>query len=322
VATAELPTQLPSEANSTVLKLLPHGQHFTTPVTVTLAYKNAEFIPSGYLRVMRLADEQDNEWEVVPEASFVNGVATFKTNTFSYYTVVVYPEPVCDGTTEVTCKCEAGSFCAADGACLPLALDTVCKSGGFYTLHNAYPSDNLVADSVSAILGKYCGVEAKVIDQSDASVIDQCSGAPLLGMGNTVVMAGGFFTQYAARYFDRTLSPVYLDRDVSETADVSAPNQIKSRSGKVLHSYPDSDVSTTSDYFVIQLLADPSRGALFVHLYGHGNMGTAAASWYFQNSLLPSHSRDWTSFVVVHWVDGNGDGLAGDGDKFDVVAAE
>jgi hypothetical protein len=66
--------------------LTPHGQTFSTPVTVELAITNSS-IPTGQLSVMRATNDVSNDWAVVPGATFAAGKATFQTSQFSVYIV-------------------------------------------------------------------------------------------------------------------------------------------------------------------------------------------------------------------------------------------
>ncbi len=67
---AELPVGLP--ATGEVFAFLPHGTTFSSPVTVTLPYDP----DSGADAVLRLANESDTSWDIVDDATFVNGVAS------------------------------------------------------------------------------------------------------------------------------------------------------------------------------------------------------------------------------------------------------
>lgn len=73
-----------SVAVSPPIALTPHGQQFLVPVTVQLAYSG----PSAGLSLVRLDDEQDTTWEIVPGATFGDGIASFQTTHFSVVEVV------------------------------------------------------------------------------------------------------------------------------------------------------------------------------------------------------------------------------------------
>ncbi len=62
-------------------RFLPHGTQFLEPIEVILPYQGAAN------RVLRLDDESDTTWEVVPDAVFSEGRARFQTSSFSIYAV-------------------------------------------------------------------------------------------------------------------------------------------------------------------------------------------------------------------------------------------
>jgi len=74
---------------------LPHGLTFDEPVAVALAY-DVEAVGDVALVVMKLDDEEDTTWELVPGATFENGQALFSITSFSVYGVFEDPK----GTAE------------------------------------------------------------------------------------------------------------------------------------------------------------------------------------------------------------------------------
>jgi hypothetical protein len=83
VAEVAAPVDVPASyvAASPVYEFTPHGQTFSSPVTLTLGYTGSANT------VLRLDDDQDTTWEPVAPATFDNGTATVETSTFSYYVV-------------------------------------------------------------------------------------------------------------------------------------------------------------------------------------------------------------------------------------------
>src|SRR6478736_10045469 len=70
---------------------LPHGITFDEPVAVALSY-DAEAVGDVPLVVMKLDDEMDTTWEVVPGATFENGQAHFEITSFSVYGIFEDPK--------------------------------------------------------------------------------------------------------------------------------------------------------------------------------------------------------------------------------------
>ena len=93
-----LPTGLTRSGDA--YSFTPHGTNFAVPVTIRLPYRGSMQDSTNRLRVVRLSDDNDLSWEVVPGASFANGVATLQAVQFSIL-VVVSVETILQTTVEV-----------------------------------------------------------------------------------------------------------------------------------------------------------------------------------------------------------------------------
>lgn len=84
--TAVPPVPVPSiyTARSAIFAFKPHGEMFTTPVTITLPFT------TGGDAVLRLDDENDSRWQHVP-ATFGASSVTFMASRFSFYVVIQTP---------------------------------------------------------------------------------------------------------------------------------------------------------------------------------------------------------------------------------------
>jgi hypothetical protein len=73
------------------VKFTPHGLTFEQPVGVTMGYSapDPEDTP---LVAMKLDNDQDSTWEVVPGAKFENGEANFQITSFSIYCIFEDPD--------------------------------------------------------------------------------------------------------------------------------------------------------------------------------------------------------------------------------------
>jgi len=89
----------------------PHGLKFKVPITVTLPYTSDR----TDLVVLRLDDEKDTTWEIVP-STFEGGKARFQTSRFSYYIVGLRLD------ANATCQ----ELCPRIGAC---ATDCAARCG-------------------------------------------------------------------------------------------------------------------------------------------------------------------------------------------------
>ncbi len=81
LAPFNVPRYSSSTSSSGYFAFTPHGTQFANPVTVKMPYTG-----SGTF-VARLDNESDTTWEIVPGATFSNGVATFQMSHFSVLSV-------------------------------------------------------------------------------------------------------------------------------------------------------------------------------------------------------------------------------------------
>lgn len=299
---AKLPVATPVEALGTTVELTPHGRLFETPITVRLNYK-ASAAPE-LLRVMRLDDPSDPDWEVVEGATFLDGVATFESSTFSYYTVVVYPDPACGTTTSpVYCGgvCTPEQYCRTAGTCATILGDNLCGNSTIYALRNGFGADEAATDSMSAALAAHCGgTPVNSVSSTDPAVVDTCTGEPLVGAGNTLLMAGGFYTQRAVLHLERRISPIYFDTDGGTLF------QYKTRAGAVVAEWDVATQTSSHGFFTVALYPDTKRGSLVINVFGQTGEATLAGAWYFANVVLPSienGTKNWGKYVVVEWTD-------------------
>lgn len=328
VAVTDAPVPPPGTAMSQVLELTPHGTRFSTPARVTLRY--ASNAPPGRLVVLRLADAQSNTWEPVGGARFANGTATFDTTTFSFYVVTdgynCEPEPTPTNACGTTCG--AAQFCSSDVQCRPLVPAELCANNTLYVMHGELPdlsgvapadtpdarSGNRIAEALSA----WCGVTPAVLNQAEVGVLDACTDAPLLGSGNTIVLAGGGYAQRLGRFAVQGASPLLLGNG-STTGSL----RFTRRDGTVLEEFPGTRVNPTNDYFTYHVMTMPG-GALVLQVYGIGWEGTPAGVWHFVNRALPAirnGTATWSSYQLYEWTD-DGDGEKDEGDTYRLIAEE
>ncbi len=117
------PAQIELVSRPVVFK--PHGLTFKVPVTVTLPYVSTK----TDLVVMRLDDEKDTTWELVP-AKFEGGKAIFQTSRFSVYIVGLRLDvnatcqELCPRLQACTTDCATGCT-QARSACFPDAWGRV-----------------------------------------------------------------------------------------------------------------------------------------------------------------------------------------------------
>lgn len=112
-----------------VFAFTPHGTTFAAPVTVELAHAGA-----GNM-VLRLDDERDTTWEVVPGTTFAGGVVRFQVTRFSIYGVATGesdggPGAPCASTFDcATTTAECGTVIDDCGASHDVVAECPAKAG-------------------------------------------------------------------------------------------------------------------------------------------------------------------------------------------------
>ncbi|HEX6242345.1 MAG TPA: hypothetical protein VFZ61_15645, partial [Polyangiales bacterium] len=317
----ELPVALPMQAAAQVVELIPHGRLFDLPITIKLPYDADADVTK--LAVLRLDDPQDVDWEWVEGARFEGGIASFESTTFSYYTVVTFPETTCASLPAATAacggSCNAQQYCGSASTCTAIAQNNLCGNTQIIAVQSGESTvDNPSATDIATALAGNCGRTAAEKPITDVSVVQACSSELLIGGGNTVVLAGGPFTNAALRYLDRRISPVFLDSPDGNQ------QQFKTRAGNVLLQFDPSTISPSHDYFMIQIFPDTARGALVISAFGREGPGTRAATHYFVNTVAPAlkaGTRSWNGYVIGEWTD-SGDMIPNAADTFTVKASE
>ncbi|NMO14262.1 hypothetical protein HPC49_17650 [Pyxidicoccus fallax] len=328
LAVTEAPVAPPGTQMSQVLELTPHGTRFETPARVTLRYTGNA--PPGRLAVLRLADAESNTWEPVGGARFSGGTATFDTTTFSYYVVTdgFACEPQQTPANACGSACGGDEYCASDARCRRMLPSELCGNTSLYVMHGELPdlsgvapadtedarSGNLIAEA----LGTWCGVTPTPLNQAEKGILDACTDAPLLGSGNTLVLAGSGYAQRLGRFVVQDASPLLLG-----SGSTSGTLRFSKRDGTVLAEFPSSRVNPTNDYFTYHLMTMPG-GALVLQVYGIGWEGTPAGVWHFIHRALPdiqAGTATWSSYQLYEWTD-DGDGQKGPGDTYRLIAQE
>ena len=327
VTVAQGPIAAPGAAASEVVRFLPHGRHFTIPATITLHYSSST--PASQLKVMRLADDNADSWKPVGGVRFANGVATFETTSFSYYTVVANyactPQP---STPACAGACDTNSFCS-NNACVSFEQTNLCDNKSLVILNGENPDligispdqtpDGQAALALAGALATQCGFSPSSVSEADLGVLDPCDSAPLFGPDNTILVVGGNYTQRVIPYLNAAVSPVGEVYDA--TTDTYA---FSSRAGTTLTQFAANTLTPSHDYFVLQIMTEPRNGALVFSVYGIGWEGTPAAVWYFLNTVqaqMAAKTRPWAHYALVEWTD-DGNGVKDAADTFTVLAQD
>lgn len=215
-----------------------------------------------------------------------------------------------------TTACSATQFCTGT-ACAPLALSSVCSTPVANVLYDGLSIDDQVAASLGTTLSSVCspGLTVNAWPSNDAGVLlNTTTGQPWAHGGALFAIAGGPFGQKLVGYLERSaVSEVKFSSNATD-------NVLMRQSGAVLVQAPFGQTSATHDWFVLELVKQPSRGSPSLVAYGFGPQGTMAAQYYLQTQIIPSLNTFTKAWYVIEWTDGAAVGV-GAGDTFTLVAS-
>ena len=158
----------------------------------------------------------------------------------------------------------------------------------------------------------------------DGRFVNQNTGGPLGDAGSGVITFGGGYVNPVVRYAEMgSTSPV--DRAPVRFYGGAQNCSFQRWDGSEIPSasLPWSVINHDKDMFVIEVFEDGGGRRLMV-CYGIGWKGTYAAGKYFHEVVYPNLASYRFSWVVVKWVDSNGDGFVNGpsgGDAYTVIAS-
>jgi hypothetical protein len=158
---------------------------------------------------------------------------------------------------------------------------------------------------------------------TQASYVNQSTGRALGGSGAGIVSFGGSLVNPVVKYAESS-GTVQSDRAPLMYASSGGTCYFRFANGSSIAgaSLPVSVINVNQDMFLIEVYADGS--ARYVLLcYGFGWQGTYAAGKYFDGVLYPNLGSQSESWIIVKWVDSNGNGFVNgpfDGDTYTVIA--
>ncbi len=211
--------------------------------------------------------------------------------------------------------CRGTEFCEGT-ACLPVTLAGACELPLVYVVLDGVATDEDGGYQVARALAASCSPAPAItaVSLADAGVVlDSSTGQPFLRGGAGYAIVGGPYRQTTIGALERAGAT-----EVRVTGDNINISFVRSDGG-VLIEVPFANATPTHDWFLVELVKDPTRGAVALVTYGFSSAGTAAGAWYLAHRVLPMPSAFGKSWYVVEWTD-TGDATAGDSDTFTPIA--
>ena len=126
---------------------------------------------------------------------------------------------------------------------------------------------------------------------------------PITGVGNTFIAGGGAFGQEGIAYMEGRYTPLYLSNDGTTS------NIVNRNTGSVAMTL-DSNLTSTHDYFYVQVAVEPASGTLCFEAAGIYGPGTVAAGYFVQNIMMADPAKYTNSWYVFEWTESADGGLA------------
>ena len=218
--------------------------------------------------------------------------------------------------------CTATQFCTGT-RCDEAVFTNACANGAVTVVTDPFAVDTAAGMALGTALQSCsdAGATLTVAAQTQAGVLEQDAGEagawrPILGVGNTLVAAGGSYGQLAVGYLDSNgLTRAYVKTD-------GVTVWVYQRSTNVaLVTTSFSGLNAHHDFFLLELAVEPQSGTLSLIGQGFLAPGTSAAAYYGSQVVIPSRASYPDAYYAYEWTDTNMDGTPNAGDSYNQVAA-
>ncbi len=209
-------------------------------------------------------------------------------------------------------SCSATQFCTGT-KCADAVFANVCENPSATLVWDSYVGDNDAGAEIGQALVSSCSPPITFNQQqNEALAVDPTTGRPLLGVGDTYLIGGGWFGHAGMAYMDKQkLSPVQVNSDgvsYSWIQNLSTSEYVV----KILTS----SLTATHDYFLLELVVEPESGTLCFAATGMLQPGTTAAGWFASNKVIPNRATYTDAWYAYQWDDTDGSGGPSAGDTF------
>lgn len=218
--------------------------------------------------------------------------------------------------------CTGGDYCATVG-CKQTSVATVCDTPHMTFILSGASHDDALAPVLAAALTSGCPSPPAVATETETAslAINPMTAQPVAGAGDVIVELGGPYTSNVAKYveshgltriYDTTPDGVVVGF-YAHSADGGADPEVAV--------VPIPALTSTHDFFKIEMVVDPVSGTRIFQVYGIFAPGTAAAVWFFQNRMLPNLSSYPLRYYVYEWTHGDAGTNPGPSDAFTLVTS-
>lgn len=183
--------------------------------------------------------------------------------------------------------------------------------------------DDGLAPVLSAVLVSGCpSAPATAVEMETASTaVNPMTAQPVAGAGDLLIEIGGPYTSNTAHYVE--------SHGYTRLYDTTPDGNVVGFYGRSADGGTDPEIAvvpiptltTTHDFFKIEMVVDPVSGTRVLQIYGIFSPGTLAAEWFFENRMLPNLSAYPLRYYVYEWSHGDAGPNPGASDTFTLVAS-
>jgi hypothetical protein len=221
----------------------------------------------------------------------------------------------CGGATSPN-TCSAEQFCGS-GGCHEASFANLCNTALLTAVDDGIPADTQAAEALTAALLSVCltAPAVRTVSQAATDILNTTSGQPVIGGGETLLVAGGAYYQSVMRYLENARVTTLYTRLEDNNLEL-----VRASDDTVVAAIPGNTVDGTRDVIVVQIVRDPSSGTFVLSTFGFTGTGTRAAVYYFSNVMLPGSLSNYPlDHYVFEWID-DGNGTPDAADTFTPVS--
>jgi hypothetical protein len=217
--------------------------------------------------------------------------------------------------------CSLQQFCGRSG-CAEAIMANACKSAVATFLKDGLDIDDAMDEQLRDGMLANCPDKptVRLVSQTESPTVNPVTGQPVVGSGDLQVIVGGPYGQNLIRYLESTGAT-----RISDTYDGNgAQFHLRGADGGLGTVIVDAPIATLNehhDFFLVEMLRDPTTSTLVFAVYGFGSSGTISGTWYFTHVILTSLPTFDKSYYIYEWTDSDGDSMPGSADTFDLVTS-
>lgn len=177
--------------------------------------------------------------------------------------------------------------------------------------------DAAAGATMATAIGSGCETSPTItmVNQDEPGLLDPTTFAPLFGATSLGVLGGDAIVQNVMGYLMTASAPIRVDISGGRY------RVFLTSGGAALVDVAISDITTSHDYAVIQIIRDDPSDSTVIATHGYIFQGTLAGAHYFATAIAPDLPTEERTYFVLEWTDMNGDQMPTAGDTYTLLAS-